>query len=618
MSDTKGPSKQRLLYHNGYRWAALVVVFVLVFTAFAVSPAGAATRSDSDGGSLPNLPNQPNVIRSYTAPALAQTNGQAQPPLPNLGGTCISGYLIDSYHQSLGAGWEVTLTPEEGASQTTTTDVNGRFQFTDLPGGVYTVSLTLMEGFRPFTPIEFTVTLSGEGDGCADVRFKLEALPCIEVIKQDAHQVNGEPIGIPGWGFVATQNSTSLQAVTDGQGRAFFRNLTPGVWVVTEEEKLGWRPADGFTNSLQFDLVAPRDPGVCVQALFVNQQIQDACIIVEKRDIVGDPVEGWLMSLTRDDGTQAPAQGTTDDNGRIVFDGLALGTWTVQEEIREWWRPVGETTASVTLERPGYCEVVTFVNEPLGCVDGYKINQFDQGLLGWEIAARNLDTGETFTTTTDANGYFFFNTLPLGTWVMSETIQEGWEAVTPAEFQVQVTEPFVCETVRFKNRTDFACVDVFKRDEIDGVGLPGWNITVQPAYGGLPVNGVTDGSGWVRFNGLVPGVYTISEQVVPGWTPTTPESVTMELLATGSCYVVDFQNIQTHMLPPDDPDDGARKPGKPEKSCPLYYTVKRGDTLWAISRRYDVPVSAIVRVNHIKNPSLIYAGTRLCIPLGDP
>lgn len=615
MSNRNASRKTYRVMHTGYRWVALVVALVMVFTAVWVSPASATNPADIQGGSLPNLPNQPYILQSYKAPLPAQGNGQAQPPLPNLGGTCIAGYLIDSYHQPLGQGWEVTVTPAQGASQTSTTDEDGRFLFENLAGGTYTVALTMMEGFRPFTPIEFPVTLSGQGDECANVRFKLEALPCIEVVKLDAHEIDGEPIGLPGWAFVATQGNTTLDAVTDGQGHALFENLAPGVWTVTEEEKLGWRPADGYSSTQELDLLPPRVPGTCEVATFVNQQVQDACIIVEKRDVVGNPVEGWLMSLTRDDGTQPPAQGNTDASGNIVFDGLALGSWTVTEEVREWWNPVGVISSTVTLDRPGYCEVVTFVNEPLGCVDGYKINHLDQGLSGWEITARNADTGASYTTTTDENGYFYFHNLNLGTWVLSETVQEGWEPVTPPEFQVQVTEPFACETVRFKNRTDFACVDVYKRDEIDGIGLPGWQISVQPAYGGTPVQGITDGSGWVRFNGLVPGMYTITEQIVPGWTATTPESVTMELLATGKCYDVQFTNIQTHMIPPDDEKNDNNNQ---QSSCPLYYTVKPGDTLWGISRYYGVPVNAIVRVNHIKNPSLIYSGTRLCIPLGDP
>ncbi len=36
----------------------------------------------------------------------------------------------------------------------------------------------------------------------------------------------------------------------------------------------------------------------------------------------------------------------------------------------------------------------------------------------------------------------------------------------------------------------------------------------------------------------------------------------------------------------------------------------------AIATRHHVPLAAIIAGNNIKNPNLIYAGQRLCIPPG--
>ena len=45
------------------------------------------------------------------------------------------------------------------------------------------------------------------------------------------------------------------------------------------------------------------------------------------------------------------------------------------------------------------------------------------------------------------------------------------------------------------------------------------------------------------------------------------------------------------------------------------YYIKRGDTLSAIAKRYNTTVEELVRLNHISNPNLIYAGATLLIPL---
>lgn len=46
----------------------------------------------------------------------------------------------------------------------------------------------------------------------------------------------------------------------------------------------------------------------------------------------------------------------------------------------------------------------------------------------------------------------------------------------------------------------------------------------------------------------------------------------------------------------------------------FYYTVVAGDTLYSIARRYGTTVTAILAVNYIPNPNLIYVGQRICIP----
>lgn len=44
-----------------------------------------------------------------------------------------------------------------------------------------------------------------------------------------------------------------------------------------------------------------------------------------------------------------------------------------------------------------------------------------------------------------------------------------------------------------------------------------------------------------------------------------------------------------------------------------YYTIQRGDTLWRISRRYGTTVQNLVSWNNIQNPNLIFPGQRLII-----
>lgn len=50
-----------------------------------------------------------------------------------------------------------------------------------------------------------------------------------------------------------------------------------------------------------------------------------------------------------------------------------------------------------------------------------------------------------------------------------------------------------------------------------------------------------------------------------------------------------------------------------EEVC-FFYTVRPGDTLWALSRRFGTTIEQLVKDNHISNPNLIYVNQILRIP----
>jgi uncharacterized surface anchored protein len=290
---------------------------------------------------------------------------------------------------------------------------------------------------------------------------------------------------------------------------------------------------------------------------FVSTLIKADWILVEKKDTLGNPLPGWKFTLTSLDGKQTPLIGTTNKTGQYYFQDLLPGKWMVIETPKNpWWRSVSPGSQTVTLSTPNVGQEVEFINEALGCVDGYKINQLEKALPGWKIKAHKT-SGDAIdqTVVTNSKGYFQFY-LSLGTWTFSEVIQDGWSAVTPAEFSVPVTKQFKCEHVRFKNSTEHACLDIYAIDALDGSGLANWKISIQPAYGGTAQTGRTDGAGWVRFNKLTPGQYIITEIFsatqasawrsagvsVDGATATSPVKLTVT--ASGSCRIVKFMHRQ--------------------------------------------------------------------------
>ncbi len=46
----------------------------------------------------------------------------------------------------------------------------------------------------------------------------------------------------------------------------------------------------------------------------------------------------------------------------------------------------------------------------------------------------------------------------------------------------------------------------------------------------------------------------------------------------------------------------------------VYHEVAPGETLWRLSRRYGVPIEAILRANRTEDPLKLATGTRIFIP----
>lgn len=62
------------------------------------------------------------------------------------------------------------------------------------------------------------------------------------------------------------------------------------------------------------------------------------------------------------------------------------------------------------------------------------------------------------------------------------------------------------------------------------------------------------------------------------------------------------------------PDGGAVSGGQAQETARTY-TVRKGDTLWGIAKRFNVALAALIAANpQIKNPNLIYPGDRVKLP----
>lgn len=67
----------------------------------------------------------------------------------------------------------------------------------------------------------------------------------------------------------------------------------------------------------------------------------------------------------------------------------------------------------------------------------------------------------------------------------------------------------------------------------------------------------------------------------------------------------------TSEIPPVEPP---KEEDETENENTMIITIKKGDTLSSLARKYNTTVSKLVELNHIANPNLIYAGNTLIVP----
>lgn len=85
-----------------------------------------------------------------------------------------------------------------------------------------------------------------------------------------------------------------------------------------------------------------------------------------------------------------------------------------------------------------------------------------------------------------------------------------------------------------------------------GQPLVGWTVVLQPLAGPAQT-AHTSSTGFYRFANLIPGTYTVSEQLNAGWRAISPQNTTVVVAPAEICYFVDFWNEKVESAGPQPP-----------------------------------------------------------------
>lgn len=265
------------------------------------------------------------------------------------------------------------------------------------------------------------------------------------------------------------------------------------------------------------------------------------------KDFPAQPMSG--VTFTLQPGNHVA---TTDAAGYAYFT-VPAGDYTLVETPPPGWTfgtPAGGTLP-VTIEA-GTVQSTEFLNCPTtGTVTVCKFLDADCDGIKDIPSVPLADWGfivspDNFFIHTSASGYATI-TLEAGTYTITEKSYVGWEPSNPASGSMTVVVTAgSSQTIDFLNCPTLGLLAVYKLKDTDCNGTPDvsgaavadWLFEVQPSGD----SGATDENGCVMFM-LPAGTYTVSEELVAGWTAKSPASGSASVtVVNGQTTTVTFIN----------------------------------------------------------------------------
>ena len=362
-----------------------------------------------------------------------------------------------------------------------------------------------------------------QGNKTVTVEATNHRKPGLEIVKIDS--VTKEPVANCTFDIRSIDGTYHEALTTDGTGRIFLENMTPGSYEVKETavpkgynlnpEKQTVELTAGGTFTLTFENVPKTD------------------FTLFKHDSNNHPIAGVTFEISKKGG-QSLGHFTTDGQGKLTVPNLEPGIYVAVETDcpddyildktpHEFQVNAGKTEVGIDVVNLKKPEITVKKVDSIvgGGVEGAKFEIFYAGTGGTGSPAGTYES--LGTKYTDANGIIHLDHL-----------KEGWYRFTEVEAPAgyQLDEPSTQEIylkgddnaeLTFKD-TPLSAIIVMKKDGVNGKALPG--ATFQLRYlGGTSGTGgtvigekVTDQNGVCSWTGLKAGTYIVEEvKPAPGY-----------------------------------------------------------------------------------------------------
>ena len=330
--------------------------------------------------------------------------------------------------------------------------------------------------------------------------------------------------------------------ITNAQGEIYVENAATGLWSFVETSAPDGFCVDPTPKSVYVD-VSEGDREYSVAA--TNYELPDMKII--KRDAMsGKPIAGTVFSIKSVTGSYSTSA-TTGTDGSATLSAIPAGVYVVREESVPEPYIVTNTEQTVAL-RPGKTSEVTFVDYEKPGLEIVKKNIANgEPIEGVTYRIEQIDGSFSTSATTDNHGRIFLDSVPVGTFKVTEINVPGHVILCPIPQEVAL-KPGETSTVTFFNALkpslEIRKVDSVTGDPIKGAKFQIWYGSNHTDTGELNDLGTyfSDASGKIILPEIKDGWYKVTE-LEPASGYAIKEPATQEcFISGGESKVLTFEN----------------------------------------------------------------------------
>ena len=330
--------------------------------------------------------------------------------------------------------------------------------------------------------------------------------------------------------------------VTQNGGIIEVKDVTKGLWSFVETEAPEGYCADSTPISVYVD-TTDGDKQYTVTA--ENYALPD--MKITKRDAMsGKPIAGTVFSIKSVTGSYSTSV-TTGTDGSATLSAIPAGVYVVREESVPEPYIVTNTEQTVAL-RPGKTSEVTFVDYEKPGLEIIKKNIANgEPIEGVTYRIEQIDGSFSTSATTDNHGRIFLDSVPVGTFKVTEINVPNHVILCPIPQEVAL-KPGETSTVTFFNALkpslEIRKVDSVTGDPIKGAKFQIWYGSNHTDTGELNDLGTyfSDASGKIILPEIKDGWYKVTE-LEPASGYAIKEPATQEcFISGGESKVLTFEN----------------------------------------------------------------------------